>query len=1588
MKKLLSLRSILVLIVIFGLSQTWQVSAQALIKDFIVGPNTYHNITTLVSIKDSVVYLTNDYGFWKTDGTCDGTVLVKEFEDGYPSRYTPVGGEVFFRASDPGFGSELWRTGGTGATTFRIKDIYPGTQNSWPDHFCVHHNILYFTANNSKGEELWRSDGTDAGTSMVIDLRPGSSGSNPYDLVIFKDTLFFVATTSIGPALWKSDGTDVGTKLVKDFVPSSTAGWAGSLVVAGNTLFLKVNDNVHGTELWASDGSTAGTVMVKDINPGSPAGFSSTDPVHARGNVIFFSADNGVHGKELWTSNGTEAGTYMIKDLYTGTSGSYISEIIQVGNILYFDGSSVGFGDELWRSDGTESGTYMIKDIEPAPNSGSAPKYLTPMSDGFYFRATENVHGNELWWSDGTAGNTVLVKDIWPGQKSSTPSFLARIKEEIVFVAEAGFSGEELWSTGPIPSGPPVAAQVSSITHENCSGDWMGAIDITVTSGDCPIVFQWLGPFNNKYYTEDLSNLRAGVYNLTITDGKGSTQVLSVEVTQPPFLSANYLSQSPPDCLGNLGTINIAASGGTPPYEYLWDNGVTGPTITDIPFPGDNFTVSITDANGCVYDWGGFGTHAELPYIPNYQVNHPISCYNDLAYIFEPEGVKPAEVEGINTTLFQWEAGPGGEIVSDPTQQDITVRGAATYYVTVTASSSSCTETSSVEVSADFMAPLVNAGPDVEMTCSTEELVLNATVSASGPGNNHLQVHWEALDGGRIVSSPFEVTPAIDRPGTYVLTVRNQYNGCTNQDTVIVTAQFEGPKLSVLGTPLYCDLDEIALLAVLDTSLATFDGWYTAGGLYTTDPYLLMPEADGWAYVIAKASNTNGCVTEIRVDLLRNAQLSFLSLSADTLGCGGVPIKIDYHYPYENMQWVWTGPNGYYHYGEDAHANDPGFYYLQLTVGSCMIFDTIEVVGTPSIQIKNYQITAPSCNGNDGQIVLYDISGAWSYNIVWSNGATGAWNVNLAAGQYWVGISSRVDFSGGCYIQEYFSLPYPDTIELSLVATPDTTGTNTGTANSIVSGIAPPPYLYQWSNGATTASITGLAPGTYTLTVTYNLDYYCTVTASVEVLSSACLLAASETFHQNNACPGEAIGQIAISTSNGTAPFDFLWSNGASTATLSDLASGTYSLTVTDAQGCSTVLETEIITQDTLPPVLNLEQPSRYLDEFGQLTLTAQDFDAGSFDNCSIVSFTASPLVFGCEDLGLRVIDVTATDAAGNVTIGQTTLILHDNVPPILTCPENIVVGYCAPVVSFALPEVDHEACAAFDPDRMEQLKGLSSGSTFPVGVTVQTFRYTKLNVLADTCSFTVTVAPEPSDINIQASSLLCYGDCNGSIDVQIVGGSAPFTYTWSTGQTSSAILDLCSGTYEVTIYDSYQCGWTYRALVQSPPDLLVATDVVLDDTSSMGVGAIYLLVTGGVSDYTFHWYLDTLQLGTTQNLEGLFAGDYYCVVTDANGCTVVSEVITVDNFVATTEPGWATGFMLIPNPASTEVQVKWSGKWIETPTILVFDDLGRPATEVLIRTNQFGNIVLDVSSAAPGMYWVQLVAKDGRVGRKLVVAH
>jgi ELWxxDGT repeat protein len=254
---------------------------------------------------------------WKSDGTEKGTVMVRDIYQtatgdtsgsSFPNNFIAIDHLVYFTANDGTHGQELWKSDGTEDGTVMLKDVNPGINGSGINNFVVMNDNLYFSADDGvHGEELWKSDGTEDGTVMVKDIYPGE-GSYINSLTAVNGVLYFTPdkTPESGVQLWKSDGTEAGTVMVKDIYPggqSKSTAIFGFRYINGNVYFA-AGDATHGRELWKSDGTEAGTVMVYDINPGTVPGDMDSNPKLPIDTVIddvyYFVANDGTHGNELW----------------------------------------------------------------------------------------------------------------------------------------------------------------------------------------------------------------------------------------------------------------------------------------------------------------------------------------------------------------------------------------------------------------------------------------------------------------------------------------------------------------------------------------------------------------------------------------------------------------------------------------------------------------------------------------------------------------------------------------------------------------------------------------------------------------------------------------------------------------------------------------------------------------------------------------------------------------------------------------------------------------------------------------------------------------------------------------------------------------------------------------------------------------------------------------------------------------------------------------------------------------------------------------------------------------------------------------
>lgn len=374
-----------------------------------------------------------------SDGTVQGTVTVKSQlsnNDFFQAVLTGgVGNKLFFVASSSIEGKEMWATDGTSQGTSLLKNYSTGSvASSNPSNFIGYNNKVYFIANNVvNGNEIWETDGTPQNTKIVLDITPkfslgdyaSSIDTELNGWTIYKGELYVMLNKK---DLFKINKQSVATKVAT--VPNTN--WNGKV------FFAELNNNLYfisNSKLYRFDG-TALTVA-KSFGGYT---FRNAEIINFK-NKLYFAASGNL-GIELWTSDGTENGTTQIGDIAVGSASSEPCNFVATDNFLFFVARTVAYGDEMWRTDGTAIGTMMLKDI--APGAAGGVEHLTSyfqdnryvpvvLNNVLYFSGDEDLSTfpkkQSFWKSDGTIAGTVRLFN----PNEDQVEYLVALKNKVYF---------------------------------------------------------------------------------------------------------------------------------------------------------------------------------------------------------------------------------------------------------------------------------------------------------------------------------------------------------------------------------------------------------------------------------------------------------------------------------------------------------------------------------------------------------------------------------------------------------------------------------------------------------------------------------------------------------------------------------------------------------------------------------------------------------------------------------------------------------------------------------------------------------------------------------------------------------------------------------------------------------------------------------------------------------------------------------------------------------------------------------------------------------------------------------------------------
>ncbi len=567
-----------------------------------------------------------------------------------------------------------------------------------------------------------------------------------------------------------------------------------------------------------------------------------------------------------------------------------------------------------------------------------------------------------------------------------------------------------------------------------------------------------------------------------------------------------------------------------------------------------------------------------------------------------------------------------------------------------------------------------------------------------------------------------------------------------------------------------------------------------------------------------------------------------------------------------------SGGTGAYSYAWDNGATGTsvtglpaGFHCVTVTDGSgCQAVGCVTVTGPLTLDLV---VQGLACfNFCDASVTAVVTGGAPPYTYVWSNGANGGVNPNLGPGDYSVTVTDQ----NGCQISGTATVGNPVQLNINVTVTnPSCTGGGTGSATATVSG-GTGPYLYFWSNGQTTASISGLAPGTYGLTVTDFLG--CTGISSATIVPDG-NITLNLSANPSSSC-GLTDGTASVTISGGTAPYNIQWSTGGTSANISGLAPGNYSVTVTDANGCGAT--GNVTVGGTAGIDLHIMGVNAGCANNGSASAMVTP-GTGTAPFTYLWSTGATTSII--NNLTPGTYSVTVTDAAGCTATEQVTVTSSSNISVSATGTNlSCFGGNNGSATASVTGASGMIAYMWSNSGNSQTINNLSTGTYFVTVVEI-----------ASGCTATTSVfISQPTQVTVTTTGQ--NGGCNslGSATASASGGTAPYTYAWSNGQSGSSISNLMGGNYTVTATDSQGCTATSTVTINASNALSVTVNITNPISEANATdGSLSAQASGGTTPYTYIWSTGA----TTASISGLGAGTYSVTVSDASGCTGTDEV-------------------------------------------------------------------------------------------------
>ncbi|MBL0308190.1 MAG: gliding motility-associated C-terminal domain-containing protein [Bacteroidetes bacterium] len=1036
----------------------------------------------------------------------------------------------------------------------------------------------------------------------------------------------------------------------------------------------------------------------------------------------------------------------------------------------------------------------------------------------------------------------------------------------------------------------------SSAVNATCFGANNGQVNIDATGGWAPYTFSW----SNTATTEDLLAVPAGAYSLTLTDNHACRVTTSATVNQPTPLTASLAVGHVSCNKGSNGWINTSPSGGTAPYSYNWGSGIT--TLNRTGISAGNYTLMVTDNAGCTFSTTASVTQPASLLISSAVTNASCNGGTNGAISLNVTG-------GTSSYNYLWNDGY-------TTQSRIGLI-TGNYLVTVT-DFATCTATDTITVGQASSIVVSSTKVDVKCYAGSDGAI---QVNVNG-GTAPYSYQWSDAVCTANRSSLSD--------GTYYLTTTDNV-GCTSMNSFVIS-QPSALNVTSIVNNVSCFNGTNGAIQLSATGGTSGYSYNWGGGVATQNRNAVT----AGNYSVTVSDNSN-CSTTHSVSISQPTELSIgavvndiscnsgnngsinlsinggvssytydwgggiNSISRNNLVAGDYPVTVtDANYCIAHKIFTVSEPDPLVITTSKldiaCFAQSSGRIDVNVTGGTpSYTFDwggsvstqnitgvstgtyTVTVIdnngcsGTASEEISQptqmsttiFSITNPSCHGlSDGKVDIGVNGGTGPYTYLWSNGSTNKTLTNALAGNH----SVTVTDANQCTALTSISLNQPAFINVAISKSDITCfGNSDGSITATASG-GKNGFTYSWNTSATTPALNNLAAATYLVTVKDISN--CSVSTSV-VINQPSSIQVSES-HQDVSCNGTASGTISILSSGGAGSHTYHWEDNSTLPNRNNLGAGDYSVTVTDVNSCSVVQNITI-------------------NQTSDITIAEQhtDFACSNKPGTAIISVTGGtpPYHYGWNDgptikdrsnmvagaYSVTVTDVASCSASKGVNIASLSQLNATITKTDIVCNGSLS-GKLNTSVSGGLPGYSYL---------------WNNGATTPNLSNLAAGQYEITITDGNGCAtiYDETIASGVSiQINDSIQQLSCYGENNGAINVNIDGGTAPYTFNWNNNSNSRNLSNVVAGNYSITVTDANQCTSSKSNLIiHQPSEIKVQPTITPVGCSEQSSGSVELAVSGGVGPYRFSWD----NQDSTAAIHQLNPGDYSVVITDQKRCAI-----------------------------------------------------------------------------------------------------